>query len=145
MTSTTVNKTFYNFLEDINACEEACEWVKENNFTLNEAWQKCKRGDWMLWLIKKANLCDHRKLTLAKARCAKLVIHLMKDERSRKAIEVAEDYGNNKATKDDLAAAAYAAADDDKYLVKMAEIGLSVLIEMKSPGCEFLYLTEQTK
>ena len=61
------------------------------------------------------------------------------------AADAAAAYAADAAADAAAYAAAYAAADDDKYLVKMAEIGLSVLVEMKSPGCEFLYLTEQTK
>jgi hypothetical protein len=37
-----------------------------------------------------------------------------------------------------------AASDTDKYLILSAEICLEVLKEMKSPGCEFLYLFENT-
>lgn len=37
----------------------------------------------------------------------------------------------------------YAAEDDPDYFFKLsAQVCLDVLIEMKSPGCEFLYLTE---
>lgn len=63
---------------------------------------------------------DLRQLTLAKARCAKLVIHLIKDERSKKAVEIAEQFGLANATREQLnAAAAYddAAADARKQML----------------------------
>ena len=41
------------------------------------------------------------------------------------------------------AAAAYAAASDDKYLLISADICLEALEELKSPGCEFLYLLDK--
>lgn len=32
-------------------CEEAWEWLTENNETMEEAWDTCQRGDWMEWLL----------------------------------------------------------------------------------------------
>jgi hypothetical protein len=104
-------KNFKKQLQEIDACLEAVEWVEwVEDRTLEQAWGECHRGDWMLWLAQKRGV-DHRKLTLAKAKCARLVIHLMKDERSRNAVEVAERYGNNEATREELDTAADAAAD----------------------------------
>ena len=97
-------------LEMIGACEEAIEWVEENNYTLKEAWQKCERGDWMLWFAAKQGV-NLRRLVLAKSRCAKLVKHLMKDKRSRSAIEVAERFGLGQATHKELDAADVAATN----------------------------------
>jgi hypothetical protein len=90
-------------------CEDALAY-RATHSTFAEAWQHCPRGDWMLWIATKAGV-DKRTLTLAKALCAKTVIHLMRDERSRKAVEVAEAYGCGKATDEELSAAAAAAAD----------------------------------
>jgi hypothetical protein len=86
-------------LTRMEACEEAVEWVADK--TLDKAWAECERGDWMLWLAQKSGV-DKRTLTLAKARCAKLVLHLMKDERSVNAVEVAERYGLGEATDEEL-------------------------------------------
>jgi hypothetical protein len=84
--------------------------------TFAEAWQACTRADWMLWIARKAGV-DFRTLTLAKGLCAETVKHLMTDERSRKAVEVAIAYGRGEATDEELqdaaadaAYAAYAAA-----------------------------------
>ena len=96
-------------LERIEACQEAIDWVE--NKTFKEAWQTCERGDWMLWFAQANKLCGIRILTLAKARCAKLVIHLMKDERSKNAVYVAEQYGIGKATRKQLDDASDAASD----------------------------------
>ena len=110
-------KEFQNLLNELDACHEAIEWSKGKDFLT--VWKTCQRGDWMLWLAKKMQNKDGwpdlRNLTLAKALCAKTVIHLMKDERSKKAIEVAENYGLNKASEKELSAyaAAAAAADAD--------------------------------
>jgi hypothetical protein len=106
-------KTIIKKLQDLRACDDGIEYLDtQNNY--QAAWDNCKRGDWMLWVLrKKIDLADEsqlRALTLAKARCAKLVIHLMKDERSKKAVEIAEAFGNGEATREELDAAAYAAA-----------------------------------
>jgi hypothetical protein len=91
-------------------CNDAVKWLGDR--TVEQMVNECERGDWLLWLAKKAGL-DLQPLTLAKSRCAKTVVHLMKDDRSKKAVEVAEKFGLGKATRKELdsaAAAAYAAA-----------------------------------
>jgi len=106
-------KTLLEKLEKLNACKPAIEWVKKNNLnTIEEIVAQCERGDWLLWLARKLNV-DLRTITLAKSLCAKTVVHLMKDKRSVKAVEVAERFGKGLAEKEELAAAAYAAAAAD--------------------------------
>lgn len=96
----------------MNACSDALKWL-ESQKELKSAWENCERGDWMLWLLNKTtNKSDElslRRLTLVKARCAKIVIHLMNDERSRNAVLIAEQYGLGNAIRSELDAAAYAA------------------------------------
>ena len=95
-------------LNSLYACEESIEWLNERN--AEQMWNGCPRGDWMLWLLKKLNL-NKRKLTLCKGKCSETVKHLMKDERSIKAVEVAIRYGYSEATEEELSYAADAAAD----------------------------------
>jgi len=98
-----------NLLIKLEACREAIEWVGDKD--LKEAWETCHRGDWMLWLAAMTKV-DHRTLTLAKGRCAKTVVHLMKDELIINAVKAAIDYGNGRITYkelDNAADAAYAA------------------------------------
>jgi len=83
-------KTFQNLLKDFRACQEAQKWA--STFTIEETIAKVERGDWLLWLAKKLDL-PIKPLTLAKARCAKTVIHLMKDQRSIDAVNAAERFG----------------------------------------------------
>ena len=100
-------------LIDLDACREAREWADRK--TLSEIWGQCPRGDWMLWLARRAGV-DKRTMTAAKADCAATIKHLMKDPRSIKALETAQAYGRGEATDDELAAAAdaaYAAAAAD--------------------------------
>ena len=100
------------YLESLGACSEAVEYASQFP-ALQAAWDACERGDWMLWLLgrtlNKNDEADLRRLTLVKARCAKLVLHLMQDERSRRAVEVAEQFGLGNATREELGVAADAA------------------------------------
>src|SRR5574343_1486871 len=94
-------------LIELNACEDARLFV--GNKKIETAVKQCKRGDWMLWFAKKIDI-PIRPLTLAKARCAKTAIHLMKDQRSIDAVNIAEKFGlTDEVSLDDLNAAAYAA------------------------------------
>ena len=96
-------------IEKFNACKESIVFRK-NYPDFKTAWENCPRGDWMLWIAKKLNV-DLLKLTTAKALCANTVRNLMRDERSTKAIDVAILFGQGKASREELDAAA-ADADD---------------------------------
>jgi hypothetical protein len=98
--------TFKELLIKLDACEEAKEWARD--MPIEEVVATCHRGDWLLWLAKKVDV-DLRLRTLAKGHCANTVRHLMKDERSIKAVDVAIAFGEGKATREELDAAAYAA------------------------------------
>ena len=94
-------------LKELSACKDARAWAQGKSW--QEIYTTCKRGDWLLWLFAKVNPDNLRELTLAKAKCARTVFHLMKDERSRRAVIVAENFGRGVATRHELDAAAYAA------------------------------------
>ena len=109
-------------LDKFRPCSDAREWMRtQKNDT--EAWNNCERGDWMLWIAKKLN-ADDRKLTMAKAMCTKQVEHLMEDQRSKDAIQACIYYFNGLTTREQLNAAAdaaaYAAADADAYAADAA-------------------------
>lgn len=97
-----------NLLKELNACEDARQWAADK--TWQEVYETCHRGDWLLWLFKKTNPDDLQLLTLAKGHCANTVKHLMKDERSVKAVDAAIAFGLGEITKDELTAY-YADAD----------------------------------
>jgi hypothetical protein len=114
-------KQLKDLLIELNACEDAIDWVGDK--TIEQALADSQRGDWLLWLAKKLDL-PLNKLTLAKARCAKTVIHLMKDQRSIDAVNVAEKFGLDECTIEELntaaADAAYAAAAAAAYAADAA-------------------------
>lgn len=102
-------KTFDELLVELDACATAKKWAK--GMTIEQVVASVERGDWLLWLAKNIDI-PLRPLTLAKARCAKTVIYLMKDERSINAVNVAEAFGlTDEISEDDLRKAANAAAD----------------------------------
>ena len=95
----------------LNACKDAREWAGDKSW--EEIYNTCHRGDWLLWLFKRTNPDDLQLLTLAKGHCANTVRHLMKDERSIKAVDAAIAFGEGKISRDELDASASAA--DDAY------------------------------
>jgi DNA-binding NarL/FixJ family response regulator len=108
--------TFTEYLKSINACSDAVEWAA--NKTVEEVVATCHRGDWLLWLASKCDI-GLQPLTLAKGHCANTVRHLLKDDRSIKAVDTAIAFGEGRATREELDAAyataygTYADADAD--------------------------------
>ena len=99
-------KTFKEYLHSVDACQPAIEWAGDK--PVEQVVAECHRGDWLLWLANKCGVELHP-LTLAKAHCANTVRHLMTDERSVKAVDVAIAFGEGRATRDELDAATSAA------------------------------------
>ena len=95
-------------LGELNACESAVAWVKSTKCrSLEAAWRKCERGDWMLWYAGKKSgpVGDERrkKLVLAACECARLALPIWEkrypdDKRVRDCIETAEKWARNEAT-----------------------------------------------
>jgi len=90
----------------LDACDPAMEWVGDKSW--EEVYNTCHRGDWLLWLHNRTNQEDLQIRTLSKGHCANTVRHLMKNERSLKAVSAAIAFGEGRATKDELSATALA-------------------------------------
>ena len=101
-------KTLKQYLESLKACASAIKWAGDK--TIEQVVTECHRGDWLLWLAKKCGV-ELQPLTLAKGHCANTVRHLMSDERSLIAVDVAIAFGEGRATRDELDAATSAAYD----------------------------------
>ena len=102
-----------NKLQETGACIEAVYYVQScRNY--RQAWNKCERGDWMLWIAKKIGI-DDKILTHAKYLCANQVRHLMKDKRSIAALNACKDYVEGKITREQLDTYADAAYVDAAY------------------------------
>lgn len=102
---------FMQHLESLGACNEAKDWA--NGKSWQEVYDTCHRGDWLLWLYRRSKDYDFQKLTLAKGLCANTVRHLIKDERSLKAVDATIAFGKGEISIEDLNAVV--AYDADAY------------------------------
>ena len=91
-------KKHITYLNELHACDEAIEWV-ESFPTLQKGWDKCERGDWMLWLLGKqsgkSGSQSRKKLVLTACKCARLALKYVpkNEKRPLKAIQTAEKWG----------------------------------------------------
>jgi hypothetical protein len=105
-------------LENLEACDEVVEWANGYE-SLEQAWNECKRSDWMLWLDREMDLFTDKERRLMACQFVrktpigdgKTVWDLLTDERSRNAVIVAERFANGEATEEELATARDAAMD----------------------------------
>ena len=93
------------FCELHNACSDGREWALANCQTMQDVWDKAK-PNWLLWVATRSGVLDDRTLRLFAVFCARSVEHLLTDQRSRDAIDVAERFANGNATAEELSAAA---------------------------------------
>ena len=101
-------------LVKLDACKEAADWARTQP-SYETAWKKCRRGDWMLWLLARRN-ADRKMLVLSACGCARLALKYVPkgEDRPRLCIETAERWALGDATIEEVKAArraALAAAD----------------------------------
>jgi len=117
----------HQLLHRLEACRDAVEFA-ERFHTLDEAWAKCERGDWMLWLAwmlaGNPRSKGRRKLALASTACARTAWpYVRKRDRKvvRKCYETTEAWGRGepgvtlkdvRAAADATWAAVWATAED---------------------------------
>ena len=105
--------TFQDQLKKLGACSDAVEWV--GNRTAQKAWDECKKGNWMLWLINnsklKVTLAIRKKLVLCACDIAETSLkYLPKDEkRPAEALRVARAWVKGEKTIEEVKTAAKAA------------------------------------
>ena len=85
------------------------EYLQEKS-SFEQAWTDCPRGDWMMYIAYKLGV-DRKRLIYCNVQIARTVQHLMKDERSVKALDVFEKYSLGKATIEEFEEAEYQALD----------------------------------
>jgi len=101
-------------IEKLNACNDAVKWLQKQE-SYEQAWQDCKRGDRMLWLLgKKAGPVDSQsRKDLALCCCDEAELSLpyagKNKEVCEKTYRAIRDYHAGKLTVEDLRAAADAA------------------------------------
>jgi hypothetical protein len=76
-----------------------------------ELWALDMRPAWRVWIATRPGVMPDQDLRLFAGLAVRRVWHLLADERSRKAVEVAERYLAGEATAEELAGARLAAMD----------------------------------
>ena len=106
--------TIERFCDKHYACENGREWALScGATTMQELWtHKDLKHEWRLWIAMKPGVFSDRDLRLFGCWCVRQVWHLLTDERSRKAVEIAELFADGKASQAELDAAWAAAWDD---------------------------------
>ena len=102
-------KTTKAILTELGACSEAVTWAGRK--THKQAWETCKRGDWLLWIADRFDV-DRKLLVLAACGCARTVLKYVPvgEDRPRIAIETAEAWTRGEAMIDQVRSAADAAS-----------------------------------
>ena len=123
MTNSTMN---FSTIEDVkafahakSACPEAMRWLA-TQIDPATAWETCKRPDWMIWLAARRGV-DRKTIVRVACACARTSLRFVPEgeDRPRLAIETAERWCDDRATIEEVRAAAdaayaayaYAAAD----------------------------------
>ena len=108
-------------LTRLDACREARKWAAGK--TLEQAWNECPRGDWLLWLAGQLDV-DRKLLVRAACQCARLaLLHVPAGEtRPLEALETAEAWTRGEATIEDVRAAAEAAEKRESALAECADL-----------------------
>ena len=117
-------------LTKLKACKPALDWVGDK--TIEQAWNECQRGDWLLWLAAKLDI-DRKILVYAASQCARTSLQYVPIDEKRPliAIETAERWTRGEATLDEVKIAADAAyASDASDLLLMLLLMLLLLLMM---------------
>ena len=105
--------TIKEFCDKNDACADGRKWaLATGDATIDQIWQRDDLShEWRMWIATRRGVLSDRDARLFACWCVRQVWHLLIDDRSRKAVEVAELFADGKATAEDLAAAWDAAWD----------------------------------
>jgi hypothetical protein len=101
------------FCEKHEACKEVVEWAEATGVeTMEYLWDiKAMPHEYRLWILTREGAASEKDQRLFACWCVRRVWHLLKDDRSKKAVEVSEAFANGEATQEELATARAAALD----------------------------------
>jgi len=102
-------KTIEEFCIEHRACKDGREWALAHCGTMADVWATAK-PEWVVWVATRPGVLPDREIRLFAVFCARQVEHLLTDQRSRDAIDVAEKFASGEATGCELTAAWTAAA-----------------------------------
>lgn len=118
-------KNLLDKMKSTDTCRAAVEWVESQEGTAQEIWDRCERGDWMMWFA--AKIADRRLVGLAACACARESLKYVPagEDRPLICIETTEAYWNGKATVEEVRKARdNAAAADVDYVSDDADAGV---------------------
>ena len=95
------------FCEKHDACAEDRTWASGTGCTtMADLWKReDMRPEWREWVATRPGVLTDRELRLYACWCARQIWHLLTDERSRTAVEVAERHADGLATDAEFTAA----------------------------------------
>jgi hypothetical protein len=107
MSEMTINE----FCDRHFACNKGRDWALSTGCTtMTELWRRADlRIEWRVWIATRSGVLDDTTLRLFACWCVRQVWHLVTDERSRRAVDVAVRYAVCTATESELADARDAA------------------------------------
>jgi len=99
------------FINKYSPCSEAKLWLidlNEKGKTMGQAWNICKKGEWMLWAHEKIRKNDVKERALVSCALARRTLNLFekeypKDMRPRMAIEKTEEWAKDPTDKREAA------------------------------------------
>lgn len=138
------------FLKKHDACTGGAKWALSISEDMVDVWDAMieqGKHEWLIWTATRPGVFPDtvlRKLACRFVRETPLsdgrkVWDLLTDERSRKAVEVAELYADGKATKEDLEAARAAAADAAAYTAACAAAHAAAYDAVHAAACAAAY------
>ena len=136
--------TIQEFCEKHNACREGREWALANCNSMQEAWDKCDRPDWLIWIATRPNVLDDKTLRLFAVWCCRQIQHLMTDPRSIAAVDAAEQFANGLISKEQLKAAA-SAADAAYAAYAAADAAYAAAVFKTAKLAQVNYLRQNSK
>ena len=92
-----MDMTIKEFCETHEACRDGVAWALENCSTMQEVWDTSK-PEWLVWVATRRGVLTDKELRLFAVWCCRQIWHLITDERSRDAVDVAEQYATGEAT-----------------------------------------------
>lgn len=107
-------------LSKLRACGHAIRFA-QNFDSIEETLRNCNEGEYIFWLAGRIGVNKY-KLIFAQSLCAEMIIRLMKDKRSKKAIRIAKEYGRGEIS--------------EKKLKKVAKSASKAAINVDIPTAE---------
>ena len=101
------------FCETFGACNQGRDWALAHCADMADAWRTLQPS-WLVWVATREDVLSESQVRSFALWSVRQVWHLLTDQRSRRAVEVAERFERGEATQVELADAtdaAYAAAD----------------------------------